>query len=505
VQRRNTGVVVMTVLMVLLFMAASYLLGVAAASEPGGAPANELFNLRNQRASLVDRTLDLIEHEYYMPLTPELRQQLVYAALRGITEELGKEPFDDQFSHFFDPELYKDLNAQTTGEYAGIGVLMGETTDGSYPEIETVFPKTPAEEAGLLEKDVITEVGGKDAFEMILPEVATTIKGEPGTKVKLKIFRPDTGEFKDFEVTRRAVQYSSVSKTEMLANNVGYIEVSSFAEDTGPDFRNSMEQLSKDGMKSLIIDLRNNTGGLLDAAQAMADCFVKQGPIVEVNYRNAKPVILEANSKHKKYKLPVVILINGSSASASEVFTAAMKDYDLATTVGEKSFGKGVVQEVTPMEREVVETAGKNGETIKSEVVKDAIALTIGKYYTPKREEIHKIGITPDVYYDLENQLRDDPKLKELQQRITAKAEELRQLRAEVNRYLRNNDAQRDRAVKVAQQLARGEKVQRVAKLEPEKKDRMALLGTNAPAVPPADAVKDDVRSKSEPAPEPAH
>jgi carboxyl-terminal processing protease len=291
----------------------------------------------------------------------------------------------------------------------------------------------------------------------------------------------------------------------MLNNNVGYVEVSSFAEDTGPDFRAALETLSKKGMKSLIIDLRNNTGGLLDAAQAMADCFVQKGPIVEVNYRNQKPVVLEANSKHKKYKIPVVILINSSSASASEVFTAAMKDYDLATTVGEKSFGKGVVQEITPMEREVVESAGKDGETIKSEVIKDAIALTIGKYYTPKREEIHKIGITPDVYYDIENQLHEDAKLKDLQRQIEAKAEELRKLRAQVNQYIRDHDAQKDKAVDVAQRLARGEKIQHVAKLEPEKKDRVAMLGTNAPAVPPAAEAKDTDAATGQPSAESAH
>jgi carboxyl-terminal processing protease len=181
----------------------------------------------------------------------------------------------------------------------------------------------------------------------------------------------------------------------------------------------------------------------------------------------------------------VVVLINSSSASASEVLTAALKDYDLATTVGEKTFGKGVVQEVTPMEREVIETVGQNGETVKSEVIKDALALTIGKYYTPKREEIHKVGITPDVYYDIENQLRDDAQLKALQKQVEQKAEELRQIRAQVTRYVREHDAQRDKAAEVAMKLVRGETVQKVAQLVPEKKDRMALLGTNAPAVPP--------------------
>jgi C-terminal peptidase prc len=254
-----------------------------------------------------------------------------------------------------------------------------------------------------------------------------------------------------------------------------------------------MEKLTGEGMTSLIIDLRNNTGGLLEAAQEVADCFIEKGPIVEVDYRNARPAVLHADPRSKKYRLPIVVLINGNSASASEVLAAALRDYELATLVGEQTFGKGVVQEVVPMEREVVSTADAQGTLLRQERVRSALGMTIGKYYTPKRGEIHRQGLTPDVYNNIQNQLQDDPKLRELQKKIEAKAEELRKVRAEVNEYMRARDAQKEKAAEVARTLARGQKVQAVAKLaEPEKDKSPEMLGARAiPILPGAEAEGD--------------
>jgi len=379
---------------------------------------------------------------------------------------LRMDPFKDEFSHFYDPKLYADLEAQTTGEYAGIGILMGLTDDGMFPEIVTVFPNTPASKAGLQTDDIISEIAGKDAFGMILPEVATLIKGEPGTKVKLKAFRPADGEFKDFEIERQNVQVSSIEKKEMLNADVGLITISNFAEDTGKDFRAAMEELTAKGMKALVIDLRNNTGGILDTAIQVADCFITEGPIVSVAARDASPVVRSADPGSKKYKLPIVVLINGNSASASEVLTGALKDDKLATVVGEKSFGKGVVQEVFPMEIETVERREADGQITKSERAKSALAVTIAKYYTPAHNDIHGVGIMPNVYFDAANELADDPQLKAMQDQIDGKLEELRKMRAQFNRYLREKDAQRQRAVGIAQQLLAGKPVPDVPKLE---------------------------------------
>jgi C-terminal processing protease CtpA/Prc len=222
---------------------------------------------------------------------------------------------------------------------------------------------------------------------------------------------------------------------------------------------------------------------------------VAKGPIVEVDYRNPddpahpRPVVLPADPDSKKYKLPVVMLVNGSSASASEVLTAALRDYGVATVVGEKTFGKGVVQQVTPMETAVQDEPDGHGGTKKVEEPIDALAITVGKYYTPHREEIHKIGITPDVYYDIQNQLKDDPKLQDLQKKIEAKADELRQLRAEANTYLRANDAQKDRAEEVAKELAAGKQVDKVAQIKPPQDDHSAML-EDMPGLTPKDGVK---------------
>ena len=281
--------------------------------------------------------------------------------------ELREEPYKDEFSHFYNPELYSDLQAQTTGEYAGIGILMGVTADGMYPEVVTVFPNTPAEEKGIQQNDIITEIDGADTFGMILPEVATKIKGKPGSPVKLKVYRPTDGDFVDSELMRREVTYSSIAKKDLLANNVGYIKISNFAEDTGPDFRTAMEELTGKGMKSLVIDLRDNTGGLMTAAADVADCFVKEGLIVEVDYRAENDQPVNADPKSKKYNLPVVILINAVSASSSEILTSCLRDYGVAKVVGEKSFGKGVVQEVVPLEKGLVDVTGCGWQEIQGE------------------------------------------------------------------------------------------------------------------------------------------
>ena len=444
----------------LLVAAASLFLGMSLArsSDGNGGTTDLLQKIRGmQNPDLVEKTFKLLDRDYFTELDNETKQKMEYAAVSGMLSVLREEPFGDDFTHFYDPELYSDLNAQTTGEYAGVGILMGVSADGHYPEIATVFPNTPAESVGILKDDVIAKIEGEDTYNMILPEVATKIKGPIGTKVKVEIYRSGEPELLKFEIERQQVEYSSIQATEMLDGGVGYIKISNFAEETGPDFRSELEHLSEQGLKSLIIDLRDNTGGVLTAARDVADCFVKEGMIVEVETRNnSDSAKLEADPNTTKYDIPVVVLINDGTASASEVLTQALIDYKVAKVIGEKSFGKGVVQAVIPMDYD------ENRE------IHSALAVVIGKYYTPSHAEIHKLGISPNIWYDVNNQLLDDPVLRNLDEQIVAKGKEIQELRTQLTRHLRASDAMLTKGEAVANLLAQGEDVPDVAKLEPE-------------------------------------
>jgi len=480
-KRFNFGILFVSFGVLLLSMSVAYLAGAASSSSAAPQRQGLLSQIDSMRdEALVGKALKMLEQGYFMQIDGPQRKDLIYGALDGMFNELRKPPFKDEFSHFYNPELYDDLQAQTTGEYAGVGILMGQTADGMYPEVVTVFPNTPAEEKGMQQNDIITEIEGADTFGMILPEVATKIKGKPGSVIKLKVFRPSDGEFYDYEVMRREVTYSSIAKKELLDNNVGYIKISNFAEETGPDFRKAMEELTGKGMKSLVIDLRDNTGGLLNAAADIANCFVESGMIVEIDYRNEGDKPLYADPKAKKYSLPIVMLINANTASASEVLTSCLRDYGLAKVIGEKSFGKGVVQEVVPLEKGEVEVTAPDGKKYKDNKVISAVAITVGKYYTKDHKEIHGVGIDPDIWYDINNQLVEDTQLKSFDNRIRAKREELIAIRAEELRYLRSKDAEKTRAVSIAQKLLAGEVVPDVPQLKAAEEPHSPVISSGA-------------------------
>ncbi|MBN2083072.1 S41 family peptidase [bacterium] len=466
----------------MVFIWAAYLAGAASAST-GGRDAwtiNQLSQIRNERSGdLFNKAMRILESDYYMPIDEEAKTNLVYGAIQGMVNELRKEPFNDNFSHFYDPELYKDLDAQTSGEYAGIGILMGTTPDGFYPEISSVFPNTPAEEAGIEPQDIITAVDDEDTFGMILPEVATRIKGKEETKVKLTVYRATENEYYDFTVERREVSFSSISDIKMLDGTTGFLRINNFGEQTDKDFFSAVDELLEQGMQALVIDLRNNSGGLMKPAVDIAERFIDEGVVVEIVERNDEHTAIYANPDVKKYDLPLVVLINENSASASEILVGALKDHGLATIVGTQSYGKGVIQAVTPMEKTVEEMKDEDGQSYKQEVVKDALAITIGKYMTPNGHDIHGVGIEPDIWFTIDNRLQDEPELKRMEQVVREKTEELRQLRAELIKYVRDNDTIVDKATDVADRLARGEEVPDEGRVEPEAEEHMPVAAMN--------------------------
>lgn len=492
--RLNLGTLIVALAVLLLFTGAAYLAGVASASS-GGREAwslNQLTQIRSARKpDLVERALRILKSDYFMEIDEQMEQQLLYGAVEGMTSVFRHEPFNDNFTHFYDPELFKDLEAQTSGEYAGVGILMGTTADGMYPEIITVFPDTPAEEGGLQAEDIITSVDDEDAFGMILPEVATRIKGEPETTVQLGYYRPAEGQFLDIELTRRHVQYSTITDVELLADNVGFIRVTNFAEQTGQDFRAAVKDLLGQGMQSLVIDLRNNAGGLYQGALEIADMFIKDGAIVKIQSRGEIIQVDRANPNVKKYDIPLVVLINGQSASSSEILVGALKDHGLCTVVGQTSYGKGVIQAVNPMDYTWADKTSDNGESYREQQINTALALTIGKYYTPFDHDIHGIGIEPQIWFDLDNRLQTEVELTALYEQAEAKLEELTQLRTQANQLIREHDAMREKGAAVARLLAAGQDVPDEPRLEsPEEEHSPA--SSLSPLEGPASAPREE-------------
>lgn len=242
----------------------------------------------------------------------------------------------------------------------------------------------------MLPKDVITAVEGRELDGEDISEVVTWIKGEPGTKVNVTVYRPSTEEELTMAIERRTVDNSTVSYS-MKSNNIGYIEVTDFYEKTAEQFRVALSDLKAQGMQSLIVDLRNNPGGYVDVVVDMCNQIIDSGTIVYTEDRDGNILErCEANAE-ESFDMPMVVLVNGNSASASEIFAGCMKDYGRATIVGTTTFGKGIVQQVIPL------TDGS------------AVKLTIAKYFTPNGNDIHKLGIEPDVEIDLPDELLREP------------------------------------------------------------------------------------------------
>lgn len=331
----------------------------------------------------VDFINDLIDEKFYFEASDnDERQEYIY---KGILESL-----DDPYSVYYTPEEYTDMMATSSGSYQGIGVSIQQNAETRILTVVRVFQGSGAEEAGMLPKDVITAVEGRELDGEDISEVVTWIKGEPGTKVNVTVYRPSTEEELTMAIERRTVDNSTVSYS-MKSNNIGYIEVTDFYEKTAEQFRVALSDLKAQGMQSLIVDLRNNPGGYVDVVVDMCNQIIDSGTIVYTEDRDGNILErCEANAE-EFFDMPMVVLVNGNSASASEIFAGCMKDYGRATIVGTTTFGKGIVQQVIPL------TDGS------------AVKLTIAKYFTPNGNDIHKLGIEPDVEIDLPDELLREP------------------------------------------------------------------------------------------------
>lgn len=318
-----------------------------------------------------------IEDNYLRDVTQE---ELYVGQLKGMVEAL-----DDPYSEYLTSEELDDLMEDTSGKFFGIGVYIN-AQDG-YVTVVSPIKNTPAERAGLRTGDKIIKVDGVDISGANATEASKMIKGEKGTTVTLTILRmeDEVSNTFDVDVTRDEITVVTV-ESELIEGDILYINISQFNEQTYKEFMDAYNE-NKANAKSIILDLRNNPGGLLSTSTAIADELLPEGLIVYTE-RKGKETDDQIYSDSKMIDLPMVVLINEGSASASEIVSGAIRDYDRAVLIGKKSFGKGVVQ------------------TIDSFTTGDGIKLTISEYFTPKGISIHEKGIEPDIEVEL-----DDPDL----------------------------------------------------------------------------------------------
>ena len=296
---------------------------------------------------------------------------------KGMVDSLG-----DPYTVYYNSEEYKQFTSSSSGTYSGIGVAVSQNVTTGAITIVKTFKKGSGEKEGMKPGDVIYKVEGKKIEGLELSKVVSMIKGKEGTFVKVTVLRD--GKEIEFNLERKKLEVDTVNyrMEDRSGKKIGYISVSEFDEVTASQFKNAISELNKEGMEGLVIDLRDNPGGLLDVTCEMLDRMIKKGLLVYTVDKNGKRVDEDATDSDS-FDKPVAILVNGNSASASEVFSGAMKDYKAATLVGTKTFGKGIVQSIVPF---------GDGTAMK---------VTVSKYYTPNGVNIHGTGIEPDVVVEL--------------------------------------------------------------------------------------------------------
>ena len=300
------------------------------------------------------------------------------------------ESLNDPYSDYYTKEELEKVNQDNEGIYYGIGAYMSLDTALSRPKISGIIPNTPAEEVGLRENDIITEIGEISTYQMDTQEAVTYIRGEEGTTVDLTIYREGEPDYLHFTVERRKVESPTVESE--MKGDVGYIRITGFEEVTVHQFEDAYKTLEKEGMKGLIIDVRSNPGGLLTTVLDICRMILPKGLIVYTEDKYGQKQEYTCDGKNE-IDIPLAVLINGNSASASEILAGAVQDYGIGTIVGTTTYGKGVVQNIFGL---------SDGSAVK---------LTISTYYTPNGNNIHGIGIVPDVEVELDADKYYDEKI----------------------------------------------------------------------------------------------
>ncbi len=318
----------------------------------------------------IDNIYGMIDKTYLENVDKEELREGIY---KGMLEAL-----DDPYSVYYDKEEFAEMMEGTSGTFEGIGAYLSQDPDSKEIVVVKPIKDSPAEKVGLLSDDVVVEVDGEDVTGQDINVVVSKLRGPKGTKVTVGVRRGDEEDIRRFEITRAEVNEVSVDY-EMLDDKIGYIAIGEFADATADQFREAYDDLEKQGMEKLIIDLRSNGGGYVDIAVEIADRLVKDGVIVSVKEKHGLSYKYEDAGDENYMKVPCVVLVDGNTASASEILTGALKDHNLVTIIGTKTFGKGITQIITPLD---------DGSGVK---------ITNSRYYTPNGENIHGVGIEPDI------------------------------------------------------------------------------------------------------------
>jgi carboxyl-terminal processing protease len=380
-------------------------------------------------------SLAIIENHYVDPVTP---RKLVYGALKGMLASL------DPYSQFLEPAAHDEIRQETEGRFGGIGVEIS-VREGVL-SVVTALDDTPAHRAGLQPDDRIVKINGESTRDLLLDEAVKMLRGEPGTEVRLSILRDGDPRVLDFNLKRAVIKVRSVKRAGVIEEGIGYIRVSEFQENTPADFKKAVASLEKTGLKGLIVDLRNNPGGLFPEAIKVAECFVPADKlIVSTKGRTVDQntdFLSSGPSEAKPY--PVALLVNRGTASASEIVAGALQDHGLAILVGTRTFGKGSVQTVIPM---------KDGS---------AVRMTTSRYYTPNGRMIHGEGIGPDIEAAYEPSpeteaavpAQEDPKVKEVFDQVESAVDAPRKPSEPVTlETIRRRDSQFRRAIDILKAL----------------------------------------------------
>jgi carboxyl-terminal processing protease len=336
--------------------------GTVASKSADGSPTYEQLRLFTE-------VLSIVQNQYVDEVPPK---DIIYSAIKGTLRGL------DPHSSFLDPESYKDMQVETSGSFGGLGIEI--TLKDDVLTVVSPIDGTPAYRAGLTTGDRIVKIDGLTTKDMQLSDAVKRMRGKPGTKVTISVVREGWTEAQDFDITREQIRVHSVRELD-LGNGVAYIKLRQFQEQSPHDLEQAVNKAIKDGMKSLVLDLRNNPGGLLTAAVEVSEKFIEDGKLVvytEGRVRNQN-MRFTAHAKKALTKVPMVVLVNQGSASASEIVAGALQDWGRAMVVGTQSFGKGSVQTIIPL---------SDGSGLR---------LTTAKYFTPKGRSIHGKGITPDI------------------------------------------------------------------------------------------------------------
>lgn len=312
--------------------------------------------------------------EYYLGEVDE--EKLKEGALKGYIEAL-----EDEYTEYYTKEEMESFEEDTLGNFTGIGIYMVKDTENNVIKVLTPIENSPAYSAGILPGDIISKVDGVEYLGEQMTEAANKIKGEEGRTVSLEIIRgTDT---LNFEIKRENIKLNHV-ESKMLENNIGYLKLSTFDEGCADEFKQKYDELNNNSnVKSLVIDLRNNGGGLVDEALKIADYMTDKGNTLLITVDKKEKEEIRKAKENKYINIPIVILINENTASASEILAGALRDNNVAKIVGTKSYGKGVIQEVLSL---------SDGSGIK---------ITTNEYFTPNKTKINKVGIEPDEKVDL--------------------------------------------------------------------------------------------------------